>query len=81
MYTFARTVKVEINQGYGFGILSGLKETNSEYIGWTHADMQTDPYDTIRALEIIERKGNPENIYLKGKRKGRSSLIHSSLLG
>lgn len=72
MYTFARTVKVEINQGYGFGILSGLKETNSEYIGWTHADMQTDPYDTIRALEIIERKGNPENIYLKGKRKGRS---------
>ncbi|HRG76152.1 MAG TPA: glycosyltransferase family 2 protein, partial [Leptospiraceae bacterium] len=44
-YSFARTVLVEVNQGYGFGILSGLKEAKGDYIGWTHADMQTDPYD------------------------------------
>lgn len=70
-YPFAKTVKIEINQGYGFGILSGLKETQGEYIGWTHADMQTDPEDVIKALEIIESKGNPKNIYIKGDRKNR----------
>jgi glycosyltransferase involved in cell wall biosynthesis len=71
-YSFAKTVKVEVNKGYGFGILSGLKTASGEYIGWTHADMQTDPYDPIKALEIIEKKGCPKNIYIKGKRKGRS---------
>ncbi|MEK4345583.1 MULTISPECIES: glycosyltransferase family 2 protein [Paenibacillus] len=70
-YPFARIVHVEINQGYGFGIISGLKEAKGEYLGWTHADMQTDPYDVIRALTIIEEKGSPSNIYVKGDRKKR----------
>lgn len=70
-YPFASTVKVEVNQGYGFGILSGLREARGEYIGWTHADMQTDPYDFVKALELIEQRGDSKNIYVKGKRKGR----------
>ena len=44
-YTFARCVLVPVNQGYGYGILQGLKSANGDYIGWTHADMQTDPGD------------------------------------
>jgi glycosyltransferase involved in cell wall biosynthesis len=71
-YKFAKTIKVEKNQGYGFGILSGLKETQGEYIGWTHADMQTDPRDLLKALHIIEQKQNPQNIFIKGNRKGRA---------
>lgn len=70
-YAFARVVEVKENQGYGFGILSGLKEAKGEYIGWTHADMQTDPYDPLKALEIIEKTKNPKNIYVKGLRKKR----------
>lgn len=70
-YPFARTVLVEVNQGYGFGILSGLKEAKGDYIGWTHADMQTDPYDSIKALDLIESAGNPKNLFVKGNRKGR----------
>lgn len=69
-YSFAKTTKVEINQGYGFGILSGLKIAQGEYIGWTHADMQTDPNDVIKALNIIEKE-NCEKILVKGNRKGR----------
>ena len=38
-YSFARTVAVSVNQGYGYGILQGLKECRGEDIGWTHADM------------------------------------------
>ncbi len=70
-YKFARVKKVEINQGYGFGIISGLKVANGEFIGYTHADMQTDPADPIKALEIIEKQENPKNCFVKGDRKGR----------
>ncbi len=71
-YSFARVVEIGKNQGYGFGILTGLKESKGEYIGWTHGDMQTSPNDAIKALEIIEKNGNLKNIYVKGRRKGRS---------
>lgn len=70
-YEFASTTKVEVNQGYGFGILHGLKNSQAEFLGWTHADMQTDPYDIIRALEILEQSKDPKNTYVKGRRRGR----------
>jgi glycosyltransferase involved in cell wall biosynthesis len=71
-YPFARIIKLPVNQGYGYGILEGLKVCRGEYIGWTHADMQTDPHDPIKALEWIEKEGSPREIYVKGLRKGRS---------
>ena len=71
-YSFARVVKVEVNQGYGFGITSGLNEAKGEFIGYTHADMQTDPTDVLKALEIIEKQKNSHNTYVKGDRKGRA---------
>ncbi len=70
-YPFARVVKVAVNQGYGFGITSGLLEAKGEFIGYTHADMQTDPADPLKALEIIEKQSNPTTCYAKGDRKGR----------
>jgi len=70
-YPFASTIQVEVNQGYGYGILQGLKASSSEFIGWTHADMQTDPFDILRGLELLENSTNPEKTYVKGLRKGR----------
>ena len=71
-FTFSRVVKVDVNQGYGFGITSGLSEAKGEFIGYTHADMQTDPADVLKALEIIEKQNNPNHTYVKGDRKGRA---------
>ena len=68
-YPGCRSVIVEKNQGYGFGILSGLKAAKGEVIGWTHADMQTDPQDTLRGLELFDKYG--KNIFVKGSRYGR----------
>lgn len=69
-FSFLRTVHVPVNKGYGYGIIKGLEQCRGEYIGWTHADMQTDPKDVLRALNIIE--SSPEDdIYVKGDRKGR----------
>lgn len=70
-YNFARTVEVEINQGYGFGILSGLKVATGEYLAWTHADIQMDSYDVIRGFSLIEKSAQPQKIFVKGRRIGR----------
>jgi glycosyltransferase involved in cell wall biosynthesis len=80
-YYFAKVIKIEVNQGYGFGIFSGLNEAKGEYIGYMHADMQTDPADSIKALEIIERQPNPRNCFVKGDRKGRSLLDQFFTIG
>ena len=71
-YLFARVVKVDVNQGYGFGIISGLIEAKGEFIGYTHADMQTDPADSLKALNLLEKQNRPQNSFIKGDRKGRS---------
>ena len=70
-YKFARSIKVEVNEGYGYGIIQGLKACRGDYIGWTHADMQTDPGDWMKAIDIVEKNGHGEKIYVKGNRKGR----------
>lgn len=71
-FPFARVVNVEVNQGYGYGILKGLENTTGDFLGWTHADMQTDPNDVVKAWTLIKKEGEGENVYLKGLRKGRS---------
>ena len=72
-YKFAKTVLVPVNQGYGYGILQGLNTARGEYIGWTHADMQTDPADVLKAFDIINNSID-KNIYVKGNRKGRPAF-------
>ncbi|HEN3617881.1 TPA: glycosyltransferase family 2 protein [Yersinia enterocolitica] len=68
-YSGCRSVRVENNQGYGFGILAGLKAAKGDILGWTHADMQTDPQDFLHGLTLFEQNG--VDIFVKGKRYGR----------
>ena len=70
-YSFLNIITVPVNQGYGFGILTGLQAASGDYLGWTHADLQTDPQDIVRAYEIIQQQHFPEHIYLKGRRGNR----------
>ena len=44
-----RIVKVDVNQGLGYGIYQGIKQAQGEYIGWMHADLQT-PISDIKQL-------------------------------
>jgi glycosyltransferase involved in cell wall biosynthesis len=68
-YPGCRSIRVEKNQGYGFGIVSGLKAAKGGILGWTHADMQTDPQDALVGLELFEKHG--DDIFVKGRRYGR----------
>ncbi len=70
-YSFARSVEIEVNQGYGNGILYGLSFAKGLFIGWTHADLQTDPYDIIKALKLIKAYNYNPKIFIKGLRKKR----------
>lgn len=79
-YTFARIARVEKNIGYGFGVITGLRSAKGEFIGFTHADLQCDPLDVVRAYDILRNSKDPEKSLVKGKRIGRNSLISNILL-
>ncbi len=65
-----RVVKVDKNHGYGYGILYGLTQAKGDYLAWTHADLQTDPADVFKALDIyILAKTKP--MIVKGYRRNR----------
>ena len=80
-YSFAKLESVQVNQGYGFGILAGLKRAKGEYLGWTHADMQTDPIDVIKAFGLTEQSSNNINLFIKGSRRGRSLFDNLFTIG
>jgi glycosyltransferase involved in cell wall biosynthesis len=66
-----RSLTIEINLGYGFGILSGLGACEGKYIGWTHADLQTDINDLLAIIPILSDLKDTDKIFIKGKRLGR----------
>lgn len=71
-YPFVSVVTVPVNQGYGYGILCGLKEAKGQFLGWTHADLQTDPGDLVIAWELLKKQANPHLCFAKGSRRGRA---------
>lgn len=63
--------EVPTNIGYGHGILSGLAMARGEALAWTHADMQTDPEDVIKAYRLFKDQKNA-SVFVKGERKNRA---------
>lgn len=70
-YSFIKIVHVPVNKGYGYGILEGLSVARGQYLGWTHADMQTDPNDAKVGFSFFDAHPNPEQCFVKGLRYGR----------
>lgn len=68
-YSFARVVKVEKNQGYGFGIMAGLRAAHGSILGFSHADLQTSPADLFRGLREFQKHGS--RALVKGRRGRR----------
>ncbi len=64
-----KVLSVEINCGYGHGIMCGLAEAQGNFLGWTHADLQTDIMDCSKGFEIF--RNSVEAVMVKGKRVNR----------
>ena len=67
--TRMRVVNIEKNRGYGFGIKKGLEATTGSIVGWTHADLQTDPLDALRGVQKVGELS--ERVFIKGVRTNR----------
>ena len=72
-----KIIYIKKNKGYGFGIIQGIKFSKSDFIGWTHSDLQTDLNDVYRSLLALNnfKQKNSNRIIIKGNRHGRS-LLH-----
>jgi len=70
-HSVIKLVRVENNEGYGNGILEGLRNAKGEILAWTHADLQTDPNDMIKGLKYFLNADDHKTIFVKGNRHGR----------
>lgn len=66
-----KIIDIKENKGYGYGILTGLQQSDGSILAWTHADMQTDPFDVVKALTVFEEV-NDDMVVVKGKRRNRN---------
>ena len=80
IYSNLTIVDIEKNVGYGNGILKGLETANTKYVGWTHADLQTDIFDLELALSELN-KNTQDDIYIKGLRKRKGFFDKCLTLG
>jgi len=68
---WVRVVGVAVNRGYGYGVMSGLRESTADLIAWTHADLQCDPKNIFTAHKVFIDQ-NRRDILVKGWRVGRA---------
>lgn len=69
---FIKIVKVEVNQGYGYGLHQGVMAASGDYIGWIHADLQLPLSDVSQFLDRIDSYDGSKKLFLKGTRHNRS---------
>ena len=81
-YSFARTVRVAQNCGYGHGLYTGLQAARGAFLAYSHADMQCSPADVFRAYERLVASPDPTHTLVKGQRSGRdpsASLVTNGM--
>lgn len=64
-----RVINLKNNYGYGHGIMHGIKMTDTKFVGWTHADLQTDISDILEGYKKINKENKK---IIKGRRNSRS---------
>ncbi len=70
-HRFARSHLVPVNQGYGYGIMAGLRAATSEILAYSHADLQCAPEDIFAAYEKLVASPDQDRLLLKGQRLRR----------
>jgi glycosyltransferase involved in cell wall biosynthesis len=71
-HRFARMVTVPVNQGYGYGLVQGLRAARGAFVAFSHADMQCDAADAFRAYDALRAAEYPQRTLVKGRRRGRA---------
>lgn len=71
-----KLLTIKKNEGYGDGILKGLRLATGRILSYSHADLQCDPKNVIDAFELFLQKekeylGLEKKFIVKGKRFDR----------
>ncbi len=66
-----RKINLEKNQNYSGGVITGLNSAKGEFIGWSHADLQTPLEDFYKLYNKIM---NQKDVLGKGYRVNRGGL-------
>jgi glycosyltransferase involved in cell wall biosynthesis len=64
-------VRSDTNLGFGGGILYGIAQTTSNYVGWMPGNLKIDPCEVAR---MISHHNLEPNILLKASRSGRKII-------
>jgi len=56
---------VEVNQGYGNGVLRGLRLCRGKYVGFTCADGQVEAKDVLKVFEIAVNSKTPKLVKVR----------------
>lgn len=70
---YVSIVRVEVNQGLGYGICQGILHAKGDYIGWIHADMQTPVSDIEQLFSYLHDKDDGR-LMVKATRRNRSVI-------
>ena len=73
--------EIKKNIGYGHGIMSGVKIASGNFIGWCHADLQTEPEDIYNAYQQNYEKLKNDKVIIKGIRTNRNLFDKLFTLG
>ena len=69
-----KVINIEENKGYGHGIMFMYKIASGEFVGWCHADLQTDPEDVYNAFIEFKKDLSSGKAIIKGLRIKRNLL-------
>jgi len=58
-------IKVEVNQGYGYGVLQGLQASRGDMIGFTCADEQVEAQDVAKTYRIAAEAKGPKLVKVR----------------
>ena len=79
-----RSIRIEVNRGYGNGVMVGLREAKGDILGWVDADNQIAPEDVVAAYLAIRdgqadlvkavRRSRRESLF-----RGIQSVVYNAL--
>ncbi len=70
-HQLVRIHRVPVNDGYGHGIMEGLRAARGQVLAYTHADLQCAPEDVLAAYEAWRVHPARERLLVKGRRVRR----------
>ena len=68
IYKNIKILKIKKNIGFGYGLKKGLMFASGKAIIYSHADLEVNPKDVMRSINIYNKNNSKKKIFIKGNR-------------